>query len=372
MSNIEKIRHMNRIRSVAWRRLLRIVPQVWLDYRRGRGISHSLVNVTLEVTYRCNALCPFCFAEKRCPSSEQKELSAEEIGAVAASVAPWGTGFFITGGEPFVRSDMTEVLRAIKHYRLKVGINTNLSLLTQKMALALRDLGLDYLIASLHGPRDIHDRLAGVAIYDVIMENIVMLRRICPRTRILVNCVILPENVKRLSEVVVEVARAGAHALTFQHETFITKEEVEAYREIWRVLFGESLLPPLSVPVRESGRCDAASVIASIQEAKHRAHAVGLPVFVKPDLSESDFVAWYEGRFQPHGRCSYLYTDARITPYGDVVACQSLPLVLGNVRSQSLPEIFNNEAAAHFRRCILSRGGNIPGCARCCKLYRSF
>ncbi len=371
-SGIEKIRHLNRIRSVSWGRLLRLMPQVWLDYIRGRGISHSLVNVTLEVTYRCNAQCSFCFADKSLPSPGRQELSAEEIGAVAASVSPQGAGFFLTGGEPFVRSDMPEIIKSIKHYRLKVGINTNMSLLTQEIALALRDLNLDYLIASLHGPREIHDRLTGAAMYDAIIENIALLRRISPQTRVLVNCVILPENVERLSEVVVEIARAGAHALTLQHETFITREEVDAYHEVWRDLFGEGLSPPLNVPMRGSGRCDPAAVIASIHEAKHAGRAAGMPVFVKPDLSEAGFVAWYEGRFHPYGRCSYLYTDARITPYGDVVACQSLPLVLGNVRHQPLPEIFNNEAAAHFRRCIRFRGGSIPGCARCCKLYRSF
>ena len=371
-TGIKKLRHMNSIRSVTWRRLLRVMPQVYLDYRSGQGISHSLVNVTLEATYRCNARCAFCLAGKEAPTSDRRELSASEVGAVAESVAPWGPGFFITGGEPFIRKDMLDIFEAIKRHGLKAGVNTNMSLVDEAMARALNDIGLNYLIASLHGARDIHDKIAGIEIHDRILDNIVCLRRVSPRTRILVNCVVAPESVAHLSDVVEETARAGVHALTLQHETFMTRREVETHERVWRSLFGEETPSPLSVPLRETEHSDGANLARAIAAAQETGRRLGLPVFVKPGLDDAALLAWHEGPFRPAGRCSYLYTDARVTPYGDVVACQSLPLVLGNVREQTLPDIFNNDVATRFRQRIHASGGCIPGCARCCKLYRSF
>ncbi|MCK5862185.1 MAG: SPASM domain-containing protein, partial [Candidatus Hydrogenedentes bacterium] len=197
-------------------------------------------------------------------------------------------------------------------------------------------------------------------------------RRISPQTRILVNCVIIKENMDHLQQLVEEVAQAGAHALTLQHETFITEKEVNAHEHVWNSLFDDETPSPLSVPIQKTGRCNAKAIEKAVNTAQSYGTSVGLPVFVKPDLCEDALPSWYEGDFHPKGRCSYLYTDARINPYGDVVACQSLPLILGNIRQQSLPTIFNNEQSVRFRRALRSCGGNIPGCSRCCKLYRTF
>lgn len=368
-----KLNHLSQIRSVNWRRLLRVLPQVYLDYRRGRGISNSLLNITLEITYRCNARCTFCFAGKTLPGPDREELLPSNIEALVESVASLYPGFFITGGEPFVRDDLVDILRILKERRLKVGINTNMSLMSEALAQSLRDVGLDYLIASLHGPAEIHDALVGADFHDRVLEGIGLLRKISPRTRILVNGVITAKNMGCLKEMAGEVRHAGAHALTLQHETFITEEEVNAHERVWKSLFDEKTVPsPLSVPVAQTNRCAVDAVMRSIDEAKTYGAEIGLPVFVKPDLQETALSEWYEERFHPKGRCSYLYTDARITPYGDVVACQSLPLVLGNIRKQPLLEIFNSETAIQFRQALQHCGGNIPGCARCCKLYRSF
>ena len=369
---LSKLNHLSQIRSVNWKRLLRVLPQVYLDYRSGRGISNSLLNVTLEITYRCNAQCQFCFASKTLPGPTRKELSVAEIMALVKSVAPLSPGFFITGGEPFVRKDIVDVLHAFKKHHLKIGINSNMSLMNEELAQSLKDVGLNYLIASLHGPEEIHNGLVGANLHDRVLEGIKLLRATSPGTRILVNCVVTSENMGHLKALAEEVAQAGAHALTLQHETFITEEEVEAHDRVWGNLFNQEISSPLSVPVAPNKRCNAATAAQVLEEAKNHGAKVGLPVFVKPDLQQAALSEWYEERFYPRGRCSYLYTDARITPYGDVVACQSLPLVFGNIRNQPLLEIYNSETAIKFRQALQHCGGNIPGCARCCKLYRSF
>ncbi len=66
-------------------------------------------HLTLFVTRRCNATCPFCFyAEARDRAGGPPELSLDEIRRVAASMGPLLWVLF-SGGEPFLRRDLAAI-----------------------------------------------------------------------------------------------------------------------------------------------------------------------------------------------------------------------------------------------------------------------
>ncbi len=372
MKFFKKLWHLRKVRSVSWGRLAHAAPLVYLDYRSGSGRSRSLLNTTIEITYRCNARCAFCLAAKDLPDAGRVELSAAEIGAAAAPPTPAKTSFFITGGEPFVRPDLIDIVARLKQRRGRVGINTNMTLVDAATARELRQVGLDYLIASLLGPKEVHDRLACLDAHDKALEGIALLRRHHPRLRVLTNCVMVPENSDSLAKVVEDAAGAGAHAVVFQHETYITPRERVAHAACWAALRPEDAAPCLCIPAQAGNRMEVATLREAMQAAESRGRELNIPVFFKPDLQGEELGGWYADGFFPGGRCSYLYTDARITPYGDVVACQSLPLVFGNIRERPLTEILNGDRAVWFRKTIQAAGGTFPGCTRCCKLYRKF
>ena len=58
------------------------------------------------VTQRCNARCPYCFVDFK---SEEEELSLEEIEKIAMSSGKTLRNVALTGGEPFIREDLTEI-----------------------------------------------------------------------------------------------------------------------------------------------------------------------------------------------------------------------------------------------------------------------
>ena len=58
------------------------------------------------VTERCNARCPHCFIDF---DSQTKEMSLDHIRIVARSVASTLANINITGGEPFLRTDLTQI-----------------------------------------------------------------------------------------------------------------------------------------------------------------------------------------------------------------------------------------------------------------------
>lgn len=77
------------------------------------------INGTVIVTYRCNARCTMCNRYK-CPSKPEEEISIETI----KKLPPM---YFtnITGGEPFIRTDIKEIVRELYKKSDRIVISTN-------------------------------------------------------------------------------------------------------------------------------------------------------------------------------------------------------------------------------------------------------
>lgn len=61
------------------------------------------------ITERCNARCPFCFVDFSTPPGCPEELSLQEIALITEKLPRTLMNVNITGGEPFVRSDIVEI-----------------------------------------------------------------------------------------------------------------------------------------------------------------------------------------------------------------------------------------------------------------------
>jgi MoaA/NifB/PqqE/SkfB family radical SAM enzyme len=81
------------------------------------------VHLTLFLTRRCNARCPFCFyGKQRDAEGGPPELSLDEIGRVARSLDDLFWVAF-SGGEPFLREDLAEIGQLL-HDQNRVGFFT--------------------------------------------------------------------------------------------------------------------------------------------------------------------------------------------------------------------------------------------------------
>ena len=77
------------------------------------------LNGTVIVTYRCNARCTMCNRYK-CPSTPEEELTLEAIKKLPEM-------YFtnITGGEPFIRTDLKDIVRELYKKSERIVISTN-------------------------------------------------------------------------------------------------------------------------------------------------------------------------------------------------------------------------------------------------------
>ena len=82
-------------------------------------MSTKKLNGTVIVTYRCNARCNMCSRFKR-PSKPEEEISLETIKKLPRM-------YFtnITGGEPFIREDLKDIVRELYKKSDRIVISTN-------------------------------------------------------------------------------------------------------------------------------------------------------------------------------------------------------------------------------------------------------
>ena len=95
-------------------------------------IKESIIKpefIILDLTHRCNLKCNICEIRK---DKDIKELTTNEIEDLILQSIDWGVkDFVLSGGEPFVREDIFEVLDFVKKKNYHVGVLTNGILLNE-------------------------------------------------------------------------------------------------------------------------------------------------------------------------------------------------------------------------------------------------
>jgi MoaA/NifB/PqqE/SkfB family radical SAM enzyme len=134
--------------------LTKLGTAVKFPYLRMAGYP-TLIN--LEVTKRCNARCDFCDYWK----TTSEEILDDYV-PVVKKLQPLVV--MITGGEPFLRRDLANIVGGIrKRYgRAYIGVITNGALLKAKRSLELWDAGLDQITVSLDFLDERHDKARGI------------------------------------------------------------------------------------------------------------------------------------------------------------------------------------------------------------------
>lgn len=118
--------------------------------------------VDLAVTYRCNFDCIHCSAS-RLADPGRREMTVDDYRRLGDELARAGVLVVqLTGGEPAVRGDLEEILRALGPERFFVSMGTNGWLLDRPLLARLRRAGLDNLCISIDDwdPAE-HDRWRG-------------------------------------------------------------------------------------------------------------------------------------------------------------------------------------------------------------------
>lgn len=113
------------------------------------------LNGTVIVTYRCNARCNMCNRFK-CPSNPDEELSIDTIKKLPEM-------YFtnITGGEPFIREDLKEVVRELYKKSERIVISTN-GFFTERIVELCKEFPNVGIRISIEGLEETNNRIRGL------------------------------------------------------------------------------------------------------------------------------------------------------------------------------------------------------------------
>ena len=329
------------------------------DYARGGKSRPYPSIINFNITTRCNLRCEFCFNKDNIVG-KPGELSLDEIRRVIKQSAKHRPGFFLTGGEPFSRKDIFEIIDTIKRYSLPVGLVTNGMFLDEEKVGRLIRLGTDVVIVSFHGTEEVHDRVVGhKGAFQKSMAGLKLLASRMSPPGPMINYIISEQSIDSLQPFLDEAMKIDNLVIRLSHLNFLTQKEVDAQKALWAKKFPDVPLDILSFTYE----CDTErfrKVQQILDNPKYK------DVFTKPILSEQDFANWYSNDFQLGRQCVFIWRSTFINADGTVYPCQFLYVPMGNVRDQNLGDIWNNDLYQRFRNTI--KEGLMPGCSRCCKL----
>ena len=121
---------------------------------------------SLALTHRCNLRCVHCYAREDSPLQviPEPELSTEQWLAIIADVKEAGCLYLLlTGGEPLLRDDFSEIYTFAKRNGFLVTVFSNGTLLSDRILELFRELPPRLVEISLYGATaETHDRITGI------------------------------------------------------------------------------------------------------------------------------------------------------------------------------------------------------------------
>ena len=285
-------------------------------------MAEKKLNGTVIVTYRCNARCTMCNRYKA-PSKPEEEISIETIKKLPKM-------YFtnITGGEPFIREDLPEIVRELYKKSDRIVISTN-GFFTDRIIKLCEEFPNVGIRISIEGLEETNNKIRGLD--DGFNKGYSTLKKLVEMKHpdVGFGMTVQDANAKDLvplydlsNELNMEFATASLHnSFYFVEAKNIIHDRLMVAKEF------EKLINKL--------------------------------------LESNSPKKWFRAYFN-HGLINYIFGQKRllpcdmafdtffIDPYGDVMPCNGTKEkeVMGNLNNQTWDELWNSEQAEKVRNKV--------------------
>jgi len=296
----------------------------------------------LLITWRCNLRCRHCTVYS-CGDS-YRDMSLEEIGTVLDKLVDSKVlRITVTGGEPLVREDFSEVWREVYRRPFRVSLNTNGTLFTDRNLDIIAEAlpRLESLMVSLDGAEEeTVDALRGEGTFRMLADSLENLRSRGFRPVFFCTITSLNSSVDQIDSI---LSYASRYAGKIKLNTILRS--------------GPGISSDL-VPEPSALR-ELAEHIPEFRR-RHRIEIDGSLPTIYEMLSGKKQGNW------PSFSCGAPFTRMAIFPDGSVTPCDHLPsLVMGNLLNESLHDILQGDVASSFRKTVRRGVRDLPECADC-------
>lgn len=282
-----------------------------------------------HLTERCNLRCRHCYQD----GSRPDELSLAEIKEGIAEIVEmfhaWEEAYYlkfspsfnITGGEPLLRDDLFEILSELRRRGFESYLLTNGTLVDRERATLLADFDVKGVQVSIEGPEEIHDSLRGAGSFARSAEGIEHL--LDAGLKVTLNITLSRLNAQSMKHVILFASHIGAQQVGFSRL-------VPAGR-------GSALVSEM-LPAREVQ--DLYRSLFSL-DIRNLVIVTGDPVATQMKTHmKTKSKRRNRGDSIPHGGCSAGVSGLTVLSDGAIVPCRRLPIPIGNLKSDSLRELW--------------------------------
>lgn len=326
-----------------------------LEYTRkqrikGNGIAFPR-RVIMYITNLCNSRCGMCNIWKTYLKGNDRklkdELSTEELLQITENLITSGTKHIdITGGEPFLKEGIVELLKLILRRLGFVVVITNaldsksyIEKIRETITASDRNSSL-IVYVSLDGNKESHNHSRGIEeSHDQTMKMLTGLKKLRTKNTNLsigVSYTIHKENLYEMSGVIKQLLQnhiiENADQFAFrpaQKNDFFSNQSIHS--------LNEKILREIECVQKKFHFHENADFIEGIKENIRNPQKMLIP-------------------------CQALFVSCLIGPYGEVSPCITMTnKVIGNLRNTSydLLPIWESEKAAEYRKNIISDNCNI-------------
>ncbi len=289
-------------------------------------LTHHFFDFFIQwhLTERCNLRCSHCYQEGKFPG----EMSLSEIKPVVVEIAEmiqawsetheisFSPSFNVTGGEPFLRPDLFEILEIMGAKRFDLYLLSNGILIDREKAKQLAGLPIKGVQISMEGPEEIHDSIRGKGSFSASLKGVAHLKS--ERIPITLNMTLSELNAGSIFEMIDLAKSLGVSRLGFSRlvpsgkgagllSHTLSRERV---RDLYRQIF--------------SCKLDGLEIVT------------GDPVASQMDC----FADGQDSGDVPLGGCAAGVSGMTILPDGTITPCRRLPIPIGNIRKDSLRELW--------------------------------
>ena len=165
-----------------------------------------------EITHNCNYGCSYCIFS--CDKKKvDGELTTKECLHVIDELVKNGFKYLkITGGEPFIREDLIEILEYASK-KLIVDVSTNASLINDEIVNKLNKINLKMIHVSLDGNKEEHEAVRGKLTYERTINGLKSLKH--SKNKVRIGSVIHAKNENNLENLVKDSINIGANEIIF-------------------------------------------------------------------------------------------------------------------------------------------------------------
>lgn len=361
----------------------------WLNPKADQGVARSIRQVSIRITDMCNLRCHTCgqwgdqgflhCADLK--TLKRAEVAPERYHELLEDLAKNGhfPSVYLWGGEPTMYKGWLEIIEHATKLGMPTSIATNATNVA-KAAERLVEAPMFLCQISIDGPTpEVHNAARPAAgggdnFADIVNAlgaiNEVKRRtgRKLPLTASLTT--ISRANVGRLVDIY-ETFKDKVDLFVFYLSWWIDEASAKAHDRDFQSRFG--FAPKLHWGwVGDWTIKDYQTLNDQLEEVQRRSRSFNSPaVNIIPNITGVDNLRRYYNDHSAtfgYNKCISIYQAVEIDSNGDMSPCRDYhDYVVGNVKEQTISEIWNNPAYRKFRSSLTTRG-LMPACTRCCGL----